>query len=83
MGILFGRSKLEMMFLLFRNEAVVIEELATSCSKRHREAIRLTKNGSLGCGLTRDLGRENGLETLAGAFLSEEVDACYKHKKGG
>lgn len=50
--ILFSRLRLEMVFILLRNEAVVTEELAMSCSKRRREAVRLTKNGSLGCGLT-------------------------------
>ena len=78
--ILFGRSRLEMVFILVGNEAGVTEELAMSRSKRHREATRLTKNG---CGLTLDPGREVGVETLEGDFLSEEVDACYKHKKGG
>lgn len=83
MVILLGRSRLEMVFILFRNEAVVTEELAMSCSKRRWEAVRLTENGSLSCGLALDMGREDGVGTLAGAFLSEEADACYKHKKGG
>lgn len=81
--ILFGRSRLEMVFILFRNEAVVTEELAMSCSKRRWEAVRLTANGSLSCGLALDTGREGGVRTLTGAFLSGEAGACYKHKKGG
>lgn len=72
-----------MLFILFRNEAVVTEELAVSCSKRCWEAVGLPENGSLGCGLAPDVGREDGVGPLAGAFLSEEADACYKHKKGG
>ena len=60
MVILFSSSSLEMVFILFRNEAVVTKELAMSCSKSHWEAIRLRENGSLDCGLALDMGREDG-----------------------
>lgn len=63
------------------NEAVDIEEPVRSCSKRRWEASGLSEGGVLCCGLDLGMGGGDGAGTLAGAFLFEEVDSCYKHKE--
>lgn len=60
-------------------EAVDMELRAGSCSKRHGEAIRLSEWPAL-C-LDWVVQGQDGVGTLAGAFLFEEVDSCSKHKE--